>query len=75
MILEIYFKMEKKLKYPLLFIAGLFIGTIAIDIPGHIFLSRFYFHNIYLMYLVVGSAIGITFNYCSKHMGCQTSTQ
>jgi len=56
--------------FPSLFVVGIFLGFVAIDL-GHVLFNRYYIHNIYTMYFVVGSAVGIMFNYNLK--GCSQS--
>jgi len=53
----------KYIWYSLIFVFGLFLGGVAIDI-GHIGWgdwcgNRFLFHNIYVMYLICGACVGL----------------
>jgi len=57
--------MNKKIIYPSLFMLGLFLGFVAID-AGHVLFNRYWIHNIYTMYFVVGAATGMLFNYFIK---------
>ena len=44
--------------YGLVFVLGSFFGFTLID-AGHVLFNRFWFHNMYFMYLCVGAMVGL----------------
>ncbi len=53
----------------LIFIVGIFVGMVGIDIFSHVVFDRYYEHNMHTMYLIVGLAIGLIFSYFFKDRG------
>jgi len=58
--------MIKKTDMALVFLIGAFLGFVLID-AGHILFNRFWFHNIYFMYIVIGGFVGMTCSVIVNH--------
>lgn len=55
----------EKIIYALIFIIGIFVGEILID-ASHLWSRYYYDHNLYIMYFLCGSFIGLVYNYFFK---------